>query len=65
MEGILLFVLGIIFGFVLASGGITAMVLGTIVLDKEKSLFIEMDNEESIKKLTDGRKHVVFRVRRK
>ncbi len=65
MVHVILFILGVIFGLVFASIDILNMTLGTIVLDKDKSLFIEMNDDEAIKKLTDGRTYVVFKIRRK
>ena len=65
MVHVILFILGAVFGFVFAAMGIVVMTLGTIVLNKDKSLFIEMNDEEAIKKLTDGRTYVVFKIRRK
>lgn len=65
MVHVILFILGVIFGLVFASIGILNMTLGTIVLDKDMSLFIEMNDDEAIKKLTDGRTYVVFKIRRK
>lgn len=65
MVHVILFILGAIFGFVFAAIGIINMTLGTIVLDKDRSLFIEMNDDEAIKKLTDGRTYVVFKIRRK
>ena len=65
MVHVILFILGVVFGLVFASIGILNMTLGTIVLDKDKSLFIEMNDDEAIKKLTDGRTYVVFKIRRK
>ena len=65
MVHVILFILGVVFGLVFASIGILNMTLGTIVLDKDKSLFIEMNDDEAIKKMTDGRTYVVFKIRRK
>jgi len=65
MVHVILFILGAIFGLVFAAIGIVNMTLGTIVLDKDRSLFIEMNDDEAIKKLTDGRTYIVFKIRRK
>lgn len=65
MVHVILFILGVIFGLVFASIGMLNMTLGTIVLNKDRSLFIEMNDDEAIKKLTDGRTYIVFKIRRK
>ena len=64
MVTIIVGIVGFIFGFLVASVGVSRLIVGTILLDRDDTLYVELDDEKTQKKM-DMFKMVAFRIKRR
>ena len=64
MLTIIIGIVGFIMGFTLACCGFSLMTVGTILLDKDDTLYVELENVSSQEKINTAQM-VVFRIKRR